>query len=186
MYDKIRMNASDIVKAKQNRTLFQAYYHPVATSSTISTTIYTSTIVSSSVGFPTQSTVCSTILYNNLCIPSFISYQMANDINDGRYLCNTYTLAQQVGGNAINTATTVTSQCKISDLQWKNVNSTLTYAYAPLYGSPPQSTISTFRAVSYYIQTGPLPVICPLVDFYQGTNFASKCNVCLQNGPCTC
>ncbi len=186
MYDKIRMNASDIVKAKQNRTLFQAYYHPVATSSTISTTIYTSTIVSSSVGFPTQTNVCSTILYNNLCMPSFISYQMANDINDGRYLCNTYTLAQQVGGNAINTASTVTSQCKISDLQWKNVNSTLTYTYAPLYGSPPQSTISTFRTVPYYIQTGPLPVICPLVEFYQGTNFASKCSVCPQNGPCTC
>jgi hypothetical protein len=182
------MNASDIVKAKQNRTLFQAYYHPVATSSTISTTIYTSTIVSSisDRGIPPQTTVCSTILYNNLCMPTFISYQLANDVNDGRYLCNTYTLAQQVGGNAVNTSLTVTSQCEISDLQWKNVNSTLTKAYAPLFSNSAPSTVSSFNSTSYYIQTGPLPVICPIVSFYQGTNFASKCSVCPQNGPCTC
>ena len=178
------MNASDIVKAKQNRTLFQAYYHPAITPSTTTFAFSTITSISSSVGFPTQSTVCSTIVYNNLCMPSFISYQLANDVNDGRYLCNTYTLARKVGANTVNTTSTATNLCTLSNLQWKNVNSTLTNSYAPLYGS--QSTVSTFRRTSDYIQTGPLPVICPLVNFYQGTNFASKCSVCPQNGPCTC
>ena len=117
-------------------------------------------------------------------MPSFISYHLANDVNDGRYLCNTYTLARQVGANTVNTTSTATNLCTLSNLQWKNVNSTLTNSYAPLYGS--QSTVSTFRRTSDYIQTGPLPVICPLVNFYQGTNFASKCSVCPQNGPCTC
>jgi hypothetical protein len=186
LYDKIRMNASDIVKAKQNRTLFQAYYHPAITPTTSTITFSTITNVSSIYGVGVQSTVCSTVVYNGLCIPSFISYQLANDVNQGKYLCNTYTLARQVGADTVLTTSTAVNLCTLSNLQWKNVNSTLTYAYAPIYGNPPQSTISTFRAVPYYIQTGPLPVICPIVDFYQGTNFTSKCNVCPQNGPCTC
>ena len=94
------MNASDIVKAKQNRTLFQAYYHPMITPSTTTTTIVVSTFISLDVDLIMQSNVCSTVIYNNLCMPTFISYQLANDVNQGKYLCNTYTLAQQVGGNA--------------------------------------------------------------------------------------
>ena len=179
------MNASDIVKAKQNRTLFQAYYHPVITPSTTTFAFSTITSISSiSTGTRVQSTVCSTIVYNNLCMPNFISYQLANDVNQGKYLCNTYTLARQVGGNAVNTTSTATSLCTLSNLQWKNVNSTLISEYNPINSS--LSSISTFSATSTFIQTGPLPVICPLVNFYQGTNFASKCSVCPQNGPCTC
>ena len=179
------MNASDIVKAKQNRTLFQAYYHPMITPSTTTTTIVVSTFISSIDGSPPmQSNVCSTVIYNNLCMPSFISYQLANDVNQGKYLCNTYTLAQQVGGNAINTTSTAQTQCKISNLQWQTTLSTVTTAYNTVDGI----TYSTSSATSLQspVSTFILPVICPLVEFYQGTNFASKCSVCPQNGPCTC
>jgi hypothetical protein len=182
------MNASDIVKAKQNRTLFQAYYHPMITPSTTTTTIVVSTFISSiSDGRdppPMQSNVCSTVIYNNLCMPSFISYQLANDVNQGKYLCNTYTLAQQVGGNAINTTSTAQTQCKISNLQWQTTPSSVTTAYNTVGGI----TYSTISATSLQspVSTFILPVICPLVEFYQGTNFASKCSVCPQNGPCTC
>ena len=184
MYDKIRMNASDIVKAKQNRTLFQAYYHPMITPSTTTTTIVVSTFISLDVDLIMQSNVCSTVIYNNLCMPTFISYQLANDVNQGKYLCNTYTLAQQVGGNAINTTSTAQTQCKISNLQWETTLSTVTTAYNTVGGI----TYSTSSATSLQspVSTFILPVICPLVEFYQGTNFASKCSACPQNGPCTC
>jgi hypothetical protein len=180
------MNASDIVKAKQNRTLFQAYYHPITTPSTTSTTIYISTPISSistSRG-DIYSSVCSTVIYNNVCMPSFISYQLANDVNQGKYLCNTYTFAQRVGGNIIPTTSTAVNLCTLSNLQWKNVNSTMVFEYSSIISTP--STISSFNLTSSMIQTGPMPVICPLIDFYQGTNFDNKCSVCPQNGPCTC
>lgn len=178
------MNASDIVKAKQNRTLFQAYYHPMITPSTTTTTIVVSTFISLDVELIMQSNVCSTVIYHNLCMPSFISYQLANDVNQGKYLCNTYTLAQQVGGNVINTTSTAQTQCKISNLQWETTLSTLTTAYNTVGEITYSTSSATFlqSPVSTFI----LPVICPLVDFYQGTNFASKCSVCPQNGPCTC
>ena len=178
------MNASDIVKAKQNRTLFQAYYHPMITPSTTTTTIVVSTFISLDVDLIMQSNVCSTVIYNNLCMPTFISYQLANDVNQGKYLCNTYTLAQQVGGNAINTTSTAQTQCKISNLQWQTTLSTVTTAYNTVGGI----TYSTSSATSLQspVSTFILPVICPLVEFYQGTNFASRCSVCPQNGPCTC
>jgi hypothetical protein len=178
------MNASDIVKAKQNRTLFQAYYHPMITPSTTTTTIVVSTFISLDVDLTMQSNVCSTVIYNNLCMPSFISYQLANDVNQGKYLCNTYTLAQQVGGNAINTTSTAQTQCKISNLEWETTLSTVTTAYNTVDGI----TYSTSSATSLQspVSTFILPVICPLVEFYQGTNFASKCSACPQNGPCTC
>ena len=178
------MNASDIVKAKQNRTLFQAYYHPAITPSTTTTTIVVSTLISLDVDLIMQSNVCSTVIYNNLCMPTFISYQLVNDVNQGKYLCNTYTLAQQVGGNAINTTSTAQTQCKISNLEWETTLSTVTTAYNTVGGI----TYSTSSATSLQspVSTFILPVICPLVEFYQGTNFASKCSACPQNGPCTC
>lgn len=184
MYDKNRMNASDIVKAKQNRTLFQAYYHPAITPFTTSTTIVVSTFISSISGQINQSNVCSTVIYDNLCMPTFTSYQLANDVNQGKYLCNTYTLAQQVGINTLLTTSTAHTQCKISNLQWETTLSTVTTAhytanqstYSTTSATPLQTSISTFI----------LPVVCPLISFYQGTNFASKCSACPQNGPCTC
>lgn len=180
------MNASDIVKAKQNRTLFQAYYHPaIVPSTTNTTTIYTSTLISSISSVATQqSTLCSTVIYNNLCMPSFISYQLANDVNQGKYLCDTYTLARQVGANTLLTTSTAVNLCTLSNLQWKAVNPTVAYEYSSINST--LSTVSTFLTTSSIIQTGPMPVICPLILFYQGTNFANKCTACQQNGPCTC
>jgi len=179
------MNASDIVKAKQNRTLFQAYYHPMITPSTTTTTIVVSTFISSIAEQPPmQSNVCSTVIYHNLCMPSFISYQLANDVNQGKYLCNTYTLAQQVGIDTLLTTSTAQTQCKISNLQWQTTLSTVTTSYNTV-GDITYSTISA-TSLQSPVSTFILPVICPLISFYQGTNFDNKCSVCPQNGPCTC
>ena len=179
------MNASDIVKAKQNKTLFQAYYHPAITTSTTTTTIVVSTFISSLSSVANQQNyVCSTVIYNNLCMPSFTSYQLANDVNQGKYLCNTYTLAQQVGVNTLLTTSTAQTQCKISNLQWQTTPSTV----ITTYNTVGRTTYSTSSGT--YLQSPStiaiLPVICPLVDFYQGTNFDNKCVVCQQNGSCTC
>ena len=181
------MNASDIVKAKQNRTLFQAYYHPIATTSTISTILYTSSLVSSiSTGGAVYNDylTCSTVSYQNLCIPPIISYQLANDINQGKYLCRQYNLAELYGRNIVETSTVVASCFVPSELAWKNVNSTMIYEYDPIYAV--DSTLQSVDVTSTIIATGPLPVICPLVSFYQGTNFSSKCTTCNQQDECNC
>jgi hypothetical protein len=176
-----RMNASDIVKAKQNKTLFAAYYHPAVTTSTTSTTIYTSSIVQSYLSGVTpviQSTVCSTVLYQNLCDPTVISYELANDIEAGKYECRYYTLGQFQGRNIIPTSTLVNNPCHISFMEWKNTNSTMSYQYSTTYN--PASTLSTISVTSSFIQTAPGPVICPLISFYQGPNTDDYC----QNRNC--
>ena len=181
------MNASDIVKAKQNRVLFQAYYHPIATTSTISTISYTSSLVSSiSTGGAIYDDylICSTVSYQNLCFPPVITYQLANNINEGKYLCRQYNLAELQGRNIVETSTAVTSCFIPSELAWKNVNSTMVYEYDPIYAF--DSTLQSVDVTSTVIATGPLPIVCPLISFYQGTNFSSQCKTCNQAGGCNC
>lgn len=159
------MNASDIVKAKQSQTLFKAYNNPtVFQSSTYSTLNTVSSIlnyVSSGIVFGSTSyTSCINTVYNYVCNPTFVSYEMANAIKNGAYVCDGKVPSQ---------------------LQWKNTNSTLQYTYSTIYSTfSTTSTIlpSTIRVTSTLVSTGPEPVICPLINFYQGTNFASRCDVC--------
>ena len=105
-------------------------------------------------------------------------------INDSGVVANTYTLAQQVGINTILTTSTAQTQCKISNLEWETTLSTMTTAYNTV--GPSTYSTSSATPLQSPVSTFILPVICPLVSFYQGTNFASKCSVCPQNGPCTC
>ncbi len=159
------MNASDIIKAKQNQTLYKAYYNPTVFQSSIFSTINTvSSIinyVSDSIIFTSSSyTSCINTVYTYQCNPTFVSYEMANNINNGKYIC---------GGKVP------------SELQWKNTNSTVIYAYSTIlssFSTPSTIIPSTIRVSSTIISTGPSPIICPLIDFYQGTNFSNSCDVC--------
>ena len=167
------MNASDIIKAKQSRTLYQAYYRPTIFSTIINSTINFCPVstVSTASGVVSSLTSCITMNYLYKCNPPAISYQLANSINNGRYecgfpYCSTISIwntgEQIIAGNC---------NCKESFMTWTNNQQTQIINYK-------STTISSFSAVSTSILTGPAPVICPLVDFYQGTNFDNRCSNC--------
>jgi hypothetical protein len=149
------MNASDIVKAKQNNTLHCAYYHPTVFQSTTYSTV---NVVSSIINYVSSGYVFSSTSYTStqhtvntaVCNPTFMSYEMQQQVLSGK---------------------------PVSELQWKLNTSTLAYAYSTTYSSfnnPANILPSSIRVTSTLVATGPGPVICPLVDYYQG-NHASAC-----------
>jgi hypothetical protein len=144
------MNASDIVKAKQNQTLYKAYYQPTVFQSTIYSTI---NLVSSN-GSGSEYTSCINTAYTYLCNPTFISYELANDVNKGSFIC---------GGKTP------------SKLTWKNNISTLLYTTSTVISS---TVPSTFITGSTFVMGGANPIICPDPIFVQGTNFQNTCDVC--------
>ena len=159
------MNASDIVKAKQNQTLYKAYYKPTVFNSSVNTNVYkVSSIfnyVSSSQEITTDSYAsCTTTVYNYVCNPHYITYEMVNQVNKGAFVC---------GGKTP------------SEMQWKNVNSTVIYAFSSINSTFETTSItapSEFYVTSTVVMTAPTPVIVPLINLVQGTNFATSCNVC--------
>ena len=168
LFNENRMNASDIVKAKQNKVLYKSLYNPTVFQSTVFSTINTV----SSLIYPTfQNSYTSTVntAYNYVCNPTFISYELANNVNNGQYACGAKS---------------------VSYMQWKNLNNTTVYAYSTMYStiiSPSIPIPSSFSVTSTTILTGPTPVVQPFIEFYQGTNFASKCNQCNTTlGSCQC
>lgn len=166
------MNASDIVKAKQNRTLYQAYYRPEILGNgqfTFSTINYCP--VSSIAGGTPSFTSSITTFYTYKCNDPAISYELANDIHNGKYICGYPSCSSISIWNTGQTIPTGVCDCKISNMAWKNTNSTLLYTYS----TTSYSSIQTF---STSVLTGSGPVICPLVNFYQGTNFDSNCDTC--------
>ena len=158
---KNRMNASDIVKAKQNKTLYKAYYRPTVFQSSIFSTLY---IVSSSSGaggsvssISTSYTSCLTQVNKYVCNPTFISYQFAKDVNDGSYECGLKS---------------------ISKLQWKPIEE-IRYLYSTQYSTSISSmVVSSFYITSTIAKVAPQPLICPLVNLYQGTSYLNRCNTC--------
>ena len=166
------MNASDIIKAKQNRVLYQAYYRP-----TIFSTLITSTInycpvstISTGSGFVSSFVSCITTQYGSKCETPNISYQLLNDINNGRYECGYPYCSTISEWNTGRTFATGDCDCKISFLTWKNTNPTLLYTYSTIS----YSSVQTF---STPVTTGPSPVICPLT-LNQGTSYQNRCNNC--------
>ena len=91
------MNASDIIKAKQSRTLYQAYYRPTifqGSTSNGTNVFITSTInfcpistVSSSSGFISSFVSSVTLNYSYKCEKPNVSYELMNSINEGKYIC---------------------------------------------------------------------------------------------------
>ena len=139
------MNASDIVKNRQNKVLYGAYYQPKVFQSTVVSTLIP--ISSYTGGFNSFSTNINTV-YTYSSQPTFLSYELLNEVKQGKDVC----------------AGTCASQ-----LTWTNLTSTTQYLYATNY-----STLSTPLSVSVtstFVQGSTGPVICPLVSFYQGTNF---------------
>ena len=164
------MNASDIVNAKKNRTQFQAYYRPTIFPGNTTSTINICPISSFSTGTTTY-TSSSTLQYNYVCNTPSISYELSNDVNSGKYLCGYPSCSTIIVWNTGQTIPAGVCNCKVSFMTWKNTNSTIIYSYSTIN----YSSVQTFSTIT---MTGPGPVICPLVDFYQGTNFDNRCNMC--------
>jgi hypothetical protein len=210
------MNASDIVKAKQNRTLYKAYYRPTVFQSSIFSTLY---IVSSSScpgGFvssiSTSYTSCLTQVNKYVCNPTFISYQFAKDVNDGSYECGLksisklqwkpqeeirYLYSTQYTISTISTA--VNRFCSTPIISTFNLvtSSVLsTTGFSTLFGSQYKANytllavqecdwtyvssvvVSSFYITSSIVKVAPQPLICPLVNLYQGTSYLNRCNTC--------
>ena len=139
------MNASDIVNARQNKTLFGAYRSSFLTASTILSSIYP---VSSIAGRGVTSYTSTLRTVNSSkCFSTFLTYELERDIEAGQSLCGI---------------------CEPSELQWKYLTSTTMTFYSTNYGS--LSTPSTFTSTTTTILTAPPVVICPLISFYQGND----------------
>jgi hypothetical protein len=138
-------NASDIVIDKRDGTLYKAYYTPRVFQSTIVSTFTPFSSISS--GTVSYTSSFETI-YTYECKPKFISYQIANEVNNGAYVC----------GNK-----------QISELEWNNTTSSLQF-YFSTSGVGGISTIT-----SSFVLRGPEPIIYPLVQFYQGVETVSNC-----------
>jgi hypothetical protein len=161
------MNASDIIKNRQNRVLYQAYTRPTIFSTLITSTINYCPVSTISTGgsFTTSFTSTINTQYGYTCEKPAISYEILNDINEGKYLCG-YPYYSSI--SIWNTGQTYpVNDCKISLLTWKNTNSTSIYNYST-------ATYSSVVVTSTNILTGPKPFICSN-DFYQGTNFDNTC-----------
>lgn len=78
------MNASDIVLSKQNGILYKAYYKPTVYQST---TYNTSCVVLDASGIAVLSTCVNTV--NTYASNPFSSYELAADVNQGKYVCGT-------------------------------------------------------------------------------------------------
>ena len=153
------MNASDIIKAKQNKTLYKAYYTPVVYQSTIFSTL---TAYSTSINVFTLTTSyvsCINTSYNSVCNPVFINYEMLNNIKNGSIACGATSL---------------------SKLQFVKSDTNI-YAYSTVYstfGTPAIIVPSSFIITSTIGTSAPGPCIVPLIQFYQG------CSVCDGNQTC--
>lgn len=139
------MNASDIVKIKQNKATALSYQQSFTLTSTVQSTIYE---VSSIAGGSTRYGSTLNTVYNTTCTPTFTTYQTRNEV-------------QQSPCTA----------CDSSSMKWKNTNSTIVYAYRSVYST--LSTTSTVITASTLVQTAPGPVICDGVSYRQGTHFGN-------------
>lgn len=180
MSNKNRMNASDIIKSKQNRVLFQAYYRPTIFASPITSTINYYPISTISTGgsiFQSRNSTVTT-QYQYTCEKPIISYELANSIENGKYLCGYPTCSTISVWNTGETIPIGTCDCKISVLSWKNNTTTALQFYSTVN----YSSVSTFTTA---IPTGSAPLICPFTSFYQGTSFTNQCNACTVLSNCT-
>ena len=149
------MNASDIIKARQNRVLFQAYYRPIVFPSSITSTInyLPLSTISTGGGIILSATSTINIQYGYKCTTTALSYELLNNINEGKYIMSYPYCSSISDWNTGETFPTGTCDCKISFMTWKNTNITPIYNYQ----STSYSTVST---TSTPILTGPSPYIC--------------------------
>lgn len=169
------MNASDIIKAKQNRILYNTYYTPTILESSITSTIrpISSIIRYTSAGInilSTSYTSCITRCDTYVAKPTFVSYEMINAVESGQYGC--------------------AAAKRPLETDWNKTTSTLKIIQSTIYST--FSTTgpllpSTVRYSSTITTVGQAPVICPLIDYHQGTSFSVKdscVNYPYQSGDC--
>lgn len=148
------MNASDIIKMKQNGTLYKAYYNPA---------VFQSTTISTIIPFSSSETTSYTSTVNTEyqyeCLPSFLSYQLVNDVNEGKYVC---------GGKTI------------SELSWKAIstmNTEIIYAFST-YSTP--SSIVGASTINSLNSRAIRPLICNEPIYFQQPN-SDNCSVVCEN-----
>lgn len=142
------MNASDIVKARQDKVMYRSYVNDsIGTAVLQSTVVSTITPISSIAGGSTQYVSTIQTNYTYLCQPTFLTYETRYDIKDGSQLCGS---------------------CVAAPMEWVNNTSTLIRAYSTVYST--LSTPSTIVVTSTTVLRGPEPLICPDPEFYQGTS----------------
>lgn len=142
------MNASDIIKSKQNATIYKSYYK-YATSS-VKSTLYT---ISSNNGISSIGS-CNYTIYEYPCNQPFMTYELANDVNKGKYACGAKTVTQTI---------------------WKADPSIPTQN---IYAFSSYSTPSSIKGASTILSVNShavRPMICNN-PFNQGNNICNVCN----------
>ena len=139
------MNASDIVKIKQNKAIALSYQQTFTLTSTVQSTIYPISSISEG---PTSYGSTLNTVYDKTCMPTFTTYETRNKVNESQ--C---------------------TACSLSPMEWKNMNSTIMYTYQSVYGT--LSTTSTVLTTSTIVQTAPEPFVCNGVSYRQGTHFGN-------------
>lgn len=175
------MNASDIIKAKQCATLYKAYYQPTvfytSSNTLVVSTFYTGTIFPSSTvtisticplstvstpsGFVSSFTPCINTVNLYTCDKPVISYELANSIQCGKYVC----------GGKTPSVTTWKANPAMGAISTFATSTLTTSSIATSALAPPSINLYAVR-----------PLICPDPVFVQGTNFQSKCDVCNNDG----
>lgn len=139
------MNASDIVKNRQNKVLFNAYYQPTIYQSTVISTV---SLISSYVGgFNSYRSTTNTV-YDYATQSTFLNYELMNEVKRGNVAC--------------------TGTCT-SELTWENLTHTTLKMYSTNYAT--LSTPLNINVTSTMALRNSGPIVCPMVEFYQGTNF---------------
>ena len=161
------MNASDIVKAKQNKVLYNSYYKPIVYSSTI----YSTLNIVSSILCPEPSTACVSYtscintVYEYVDNPSFISYETLNQIKAGGVACGASSSSQ---------------------FQLDRVPDVPMYTYSSMYSSFTETNayyVSTIVIATTDISLTPAPIINSFINFKQGTTtcITNQCHNCEVN-----
>lgn len=157
------MNASDIIKAKQNKVLYNAYYTPMISSSTIYSTLSVySTTLNGSLQPVISYTSCTTTAYTTRmgCAPNVTSYETLNQIKGGAYECGALTVSQmQIGG----------------------IPNTAIYAYSTIISTMTAQGLnvpSSFMVTNTTVTAPPAPLITPFVIYRQGCAVCDSRNFC--------
>jgi hypothetical protein len=158
------MNASDIVKAKQNKALYNAYYKPTVFQSTVYSTISIYSSVTSPITLlPVNSYVsCVAKAYTYVDNPTFTSYESMNAIKEGAIDCGAI---------------------PSSVVSFKNTEQRLIYSFSTIYSTiagPIAPVPGSFYITSTTVSAPPsLPMVQSLLNYHQGTS-CSALNPCPQ------
>lgn len=152
------MNASDIVKAKQNKVLYNSLYNPTVYQSTVFSTLrlYSSINLGNSIASSYIS--CINTTYNYSCNPAFTTYETRNDVKEGAVACGAVSL---------------------SNLQFTSSDGMI-YAYSTIYSTFGNVSLpSSFIITSTIAPIASSPMICS-INSYQG------CAVCINQSCSKC